>query len=147
MGVGPLEGLVVAGGAEVPGGADSPVVGVAPPVALRRHVQAERLGGAFPRHPEGGGRVAGRRQVSGTVDFTGQRRLAVVTVSGGGGAAGVRQRGVETLWRCRRGGGGGAGSGPGEGGGGGEGGGMWSSAGSPRQSAVIHRDAVEAFAS
>lgn len=137
---------MVAGGAGVPGGAGSPVVDVAPPVAFRRHVQAERLGGAFPWHSEGGGRGAGWRQVGSAVYFTGQRRLPVVTVSGGSRAAGVHQRGVETLW-TRQGGRRGAGSGPGEGGGGGEGGGMWSSARSARKSAITHRDAVEAFTS
>lgn len=140
MGVAPLEGLVVASGAGVPGGAglDSPVVGVTAPVALRGHVQAERLGGPLPRHPDMVWSVVGR-----PVDFTGQRWLPVVTVIDGGvgRAARVGQGGVQTLW-TRRGGGTGAGSGPGEGGGRG---GRRGPARSPGQSAVTQRDTVEAL--
>lgn len=139
VGVGSLEGLVVAGGAGVPGGADSPVVGVTTPVGLRGHVQAERLGGGLPRAPEVVWSVT-----DGSVDITGQRWLPVVTVSGGvGRTARVGKGGVETLWTWRLGGRTGAGSGSWEGGGGG--GGRRRSARSPGQSAVTQRDAVEAL--
>lgn len=117
----------MASGAGVPGGAmwGSPVVGVASPVALRGHVQAERLGGALMWS------VAAR-----PVDFAGQRWLAVVTV--GGRAVRAGQGGVESLWVVW-GGRTGAGSGPGEGGG------RRSSARSSGQSAVTQRDTVEAL--
>lgn len=66
MGLSPLEGPVVVGVAEVPGGAElnRPVICVAAPVTLRWHVQALWLGHSLPRHPG---------VVGGTVDLIGQR--------------------------------------------------------------------------
>lgn len=115
----------MAGGAGVPGGAvlDCPAF-VASPVALRGHVQAERLG----------------RALAGSAGLARRRRVAVV-VSVGGRAVRVGQGGIQALW-ARLGAGIGAGSGSGEGGGGG---GRRSSARSPRQSAVTQRDAAEAL--
>lgn len=141
VGGGPLEGRVVASGARVPGGAelDCPVVSLAPPVALRRHVQAQRLRRrrSLPRHPE-----QVRSAVTRPPGGTGQRRLPVVTISGVGRAARVGQGGIQTLW-TQRGGRSGVRSGSGEGGGGG--GGRRRSARSTGQGAVTQRDAVEAF--
>lgn len=139
MGVGPLQGQVVAADAGVPGGADSPVVGFTAPVGLRWHIQTERLGGRLPWHPE-----VVRGVVGGPVDLTGQRWLPVVTVSGGvSRAARVSQGGIKTLWTWWWRGRTGAGSGSREGRGGG--GGRRGPARSSGQSAVTQRDAVEAL--
>lgn len=64
VGVGPLEGQVVAGGTRIPGGADSPVVRITAPVGLRGHIQAERLGRGLPWHPK-----VVRSIVGGPIDF------------------------------------------------------------------------------
>lgn len=134
-----MEGLVLAGGMGVPGGADGPVVGITAPVGLRGHVQAERLCGRLCWHPEVVRSVEG-----GPVDFTGQRWLPVVTVSGGSGRAPrVGHGAIETLWIPRWGGRTSAGSGSGEGGSGG--GRRRRPARIPRKSAVIQRDTVEAL--
>lgn len=126
----------LAGGAGVPGG-----VGIATPVGLRGHVPAEWLAGGHPGAPEGVWSVA-----VGPVDINGQRRLPVVTVSGGvGRTARVAEGGAETLWSWQRGGRSGARSGSREGGGAGGGGRRRRSPRSSGQSAVTQRDAVEAL--
>lgn len=134
---GPLEGMVEASSAGVPGGAglDSPVVCLPTPIGLRGHIETEWLGGALPVYPNGVWSVARR-----SVDFTGQRWLSVVAISVGR-VARVGEGGIETLWTwrgCRT----GACTGSRKGG---SGGGRWSSARSPGQGAVTHRDTVEAL--